>query len=172
MPSQTAATGPFDLWKDFLQNSSEFWSKAAAGSQPPDPTHLWRQFLTMWSDFWMKSFAQAPSPDTFQTAQKLWSEQLEALAQGFANLMSTEAFAAAQSKFLEQSLTWQDKLAKAMNPQTDMALRTLNLPSREQIDRLFERVTAIEERLDDLEDDTRQILRRLREKGSATPTEA
>jgi hypothetical protein len=171
MPSQTAATGPFDFWKDFLQKSSEFWSKAAAVPQPTDPTHLWGQFLSLWSDFWMRSFSQAPSPDMFQTAQKLWSEQLEALAQGFANLMGTEAFTAAQSRFLEQSLTWQDKMAKAMNPQIDMALRTLNLPSREQIDRLFERLTAIEERLDDLEDDTRQILRRLREKGPTTPTD-
>jgi uncharacterized membrane protein YccC len=172
MANQTTASSPFDVWKDFLQKSSEFWSKAAAVPQPSDPAHLWRQFVTMWSDFWMKSFAQTPSPDMFQTAQKLWSEQLEALAQGFAKMMGTEAFATAQSKFLEQSLTWQDKLAKAMNPQIDMALRTLNLPSREQIDRLFERCTAIEERLDDLDDAMRQILRRLREKGPAAPTDA
>jgi hypothetical protein len=53
-----------------------------------------------------------------------------------------------------------------------MALRALNLPSREQIDRLFERVIGIEERLDDLEDNTRQILRRLREKSSTTPADS
>jgi hypothetical protein len=53
-----------------------------------------------------------------------------------------------------------------------MALRALNLPSREQIDRLFERIIGIEERLDDLEDDTRQILRRLRDKRSTPPSDA
>jgi len=53
-----------------------------------------------------------------------------------------------------------------------MALRALNLPSREQIDRLFERIIGIEERLDDLEDNTRQILRRLRDKSSAPPPDA
>ena len=53
-----------------------------------------------------------------------------------------------------------------------MALRALNLPSREQIDRLFERIIGIEERLDDLEDNTRQILRRLRDKSSTTPPDA
>ena len=171
MASQTPASGLFDVWKDFIHKSSDFWSNAAAVPQPADPAHLWGQFLSMWSDFWMKNFAQTPSPDMFQTAQKLWSEQLEALAQGFANMMGTEAFATAQSKFLEQSLTWQDKMAKAMNPQIDMALRTLNLPSREQIDRLFERLTAIEDRLDDIDDTTRQIWRRLREKSAAAPTE-
>ena len=37
-----------------------------------------------------------------------------------------------QSKFFEQALAWQDRAAKAANPQIDMALRALNLPSREQ----------------------------------------
>jgi hypothetical protein len=69
-------------------------------------------------------------------------------------------------------LAWQDRAAKAANPQIDMALRALNLPSREQIDRLFERIIGIEERLDDLEDNTRQILRRLRDKSSTTPPDA
>ena len=140
--------------------------------QPPDPAQAWRQFLGLWSDFWSKTFTQTTSPDVFQAAQKMWSEQLETLAQGFANVMGTEAFSTMQSKAFEQSLAWQDKMAKAANPQIDMALRALNLPSREQIDRLFERIIGIEERLDDLEDNTRQILRRLRERGPATPPDA
>jgi hypothetical protein len=140
--------------------------------QPPDPAQLWRQFLGMWADFWTKTFTQTPSPDLFQSAQKLWSEQLETLAQGFANVMGTDAFSTMQSKFFEQSLAWQDRLAKAANPQIDAALRALNLPSREQIDRLFERVIGLEERLDDIEDDLRHILRRLRERGPATTPEA
>ena len=163
----------FDSWKDFIQKSSTFWSQAAAVPQPPDPSQLWQQFLGMWSDFWSKTFTtQTITPDMFQTAQKMWSEQLETLAQGFANVMGTDAFSTMQSKFFEQSLAWQDKAAKAANPQIDMALRALNLPSREQIDRLFERVIGIEERLDDLEDNTRQILRRLREKSSTAPADS
>jgi len=170
MANQASTPDFLTFWKDFLHKSGDFWSQAAAVPQPSDPAQLWRQFLTMWSEFWVKSFAQPASPDLFQTAQKMWSEQLEALTQGCANMMGTEAFAAMQSKFLEQSLSWQDKLAKAVNPQLDMALRTLNLPSREQIERLFERVTGIEERLDDIEADVRQILRRVRDKSStATP---
>ena len=86
--------------------------------------------------------------------------------------MGTDAFSNMQSKFFEQALAWQDRAAKAANPQIDMALRALNLPSREQIDRLFERIIGIEERLDDLEDNTRQILRRLRDKSNTTPLDA
>ena len=172
MANQTPPTGLFDSWKDFIEKSSAFWSQAAAVPQPPDPAQMWRQFLGMWSDFWSKTFTtQTASPDMFQTAQKLWSEQLETLAQGFANVMGTDAFSTMQSKFFEQTLAWQDKATKAANPQIDMALRALNLPSREQIDRLFERIVGIEERLDDLEDNTRQILRRLRDKSSTNPSD-
>src|SRR5207248_7450110 len=145
MANQTPPSGLFDSWKDIIEISSAFWSQAAAVSQPPDPAQMWRQFLSMWSDFWSKAFTtQTASPDMFQTAQKLWSEQLETLAQGFANVMGTDAFSNMQSKFFEQTLAWQDRAAKAANPQIDMALRALNLPSREQIDRLFERIIGIE----------------------------
>ena len=99
-----------------------FWSQAAAVPQPPDPSQLWRQFLGMWSDCWSKTFTtQTTSPDMFQTAQKMWSEQLETLAQGFANVMGTDAFSTMQSKFFEQTLAWQDRAAKAANPQVRKA---------------------------------------------------
>jgi hypothetical protein len=172
MAEHTPPNAPFEFWQDFIRKSSDFWSQAAAVPQPPDPAQMWRQFLNMWSDFWIKTFAQTPSPDMFQRAQKLWSEQLETLAQGFANVMGTEAFSSMQSKFFEQSLAWQEKMAHAANPQIDSALRALNLPSREQIDRLFERVINIEDRLDDVEDNTRQILRRMREKSSTSTSES
>jgi len=50
-------------------------------------------------------------------------------------------------------------------------LRAMNLPSRSQIDRLFERVVGIEERLDDLESDSRQIRRSLKKVTDAAPPE-
>ncbi len=47
----------------------------------------------------------------------------------------------------------------------------MNLPSRSQIDRLFERMVGIEERLDDLETDSRQIRRTLRHMTDAVPND-
>jgi hypothetical protein len=75
------------------------------------------------------------------------------------------------SKFFQEQLAWQDKTAKAANPQIDGALRAMNLPSRSQIDRLFERVVGIEERLDDLESDSRQIRRSLKKVTDSALTE-
>ena len=138
--------------------------------QPPDPSHAWQQFVTMWTEFWTKALTL--SPDTIQTSQKLWMDQLETISQGFAKVMGTDSFAAMQGKFFEQQLSWQDHLTKTIQPQTDAALRALNLPSRNQMDRLFERIVHIEERLDDLETDTRLIRRALRHGNDAAPAES
>jgi hypothetical protein len=70
----------FDLWRDFLQQSSGFWAQAATVPKPPDPSEAWQQFFGMWTDFWMKAMTQ--SPDTFQDAQKLWMEQLDPTSMG------------------------------------------------------------------------------------------
>ncbi|MBI2936158.1 MAG: hypothetical protein HYY31_05075 [Chloroflexi bacterium] len=161
MTNQASTSMPFEFWKDFLQKSSDFWSKAANVTQPPDPSQLWGQFFSMWSDYWTKNFTRAPSPEMLQAGQKLWMEQLDALSQAFAKAMGNETFSAMLGKLIEQSLTWQERTASALNPQIDSALRVLNLPSRSQIDRLFDRVIGIERRLDEAEEHTREILRRL-----------
>lgn len=159
----------FDLWKDFLQQSNGFWAQAATVPKPPDPSEAWKQFFGMWTDFWMKAMTQ--SPDTFKNAQKLWMEQLDTTSKGLENVMGTDAYGAMVSKFFQEQLAWQDKAAKAANPQIDGALRAMNLPSRNQIDRLFERIIGIEERLDDLELDSRQIRRTLKKVTEPVATE-
>jgi len=169
MSTQSSNDGFFELWRDFLQQSNGFWAQAATVPKPPDPSDAWKQFFGMWTDFWMKAMTQ--SPDTFQNAQKLWMEQLDTTSKGLENVMGTEAYGSMVSKFFQEQLAWQDKTAKAANPQIDGALRAMNLPSRSQIDRLFERVVGIEERLDDLESDSRQIRRSLKRVTDAAPTE-
>lgn len=159
----------FEMWRNFLQQSSGFWSRAATVPKPPDPSEAWQQFFGMWTDFWTKAMTQ--SPETFQEAQKLWMEQLDTTSKGLENVMGTEAYGAMVSKFFQEQLAWQDKAAKATNPQIDAALRAINLPSRSQIDRLFERLVGIEERLDDLETDARQIRRTLRKMAEPSPTD-
>ena len=96
-------------------------------------------------------------PEAFQNAQKQWSEQLEAMAKTFADIMGTEAFANVLGRYMEQSLVWQVRAANAAEPQLDAMLKSYNLPSRSQIDRLFEHVIGLEDRIDDLEDENRKL---------------
>ncbi len=158
------------FWQDCLRQSSALWSQAATAPQPPDPSHAWQQFAAVWTAFWTQ--VSTLSPDTIQTSQRLWMDQLETMAHGFTKVMGTDTFAAMQGKFFEQQLRWQEQLTKTLHPQTDTALRALNLPSRNQMERLFERLVSIEERLDDLETDTRLIRRVLRHGNEAVPTES
>ena len=158
--STSSHNGFYELYRDFLQQSSGFWARAATVPKPPDPSEIWQQFYTMWTEFWTKSVTQ--SPDTFQAAQQLWMEQLDTASKGLENIMGTEAYGSAVSRFFQEQLAWQDKIAKTANPQIDGALRAFNLPSRSQMNRLFERMVGMEERLDDLETESRQIGRSLR----------
>lgn len=132
-----------------------------AGFAPPfgasDPTAMWQQFFNLWSQQWSQLLASSPGPQTFSDAQKQWNEQLEAMAKAFADTMSTEDFAKALGKYMEQGLHAQERMADAMNPQIDAMLRTLNMPSRSQMNRLFVHVLSIEERLDDMEDEIRKL---------------
>lgn len=99
----------------------------------------------------------APGPEVLLNAQKQWAEQLEAMAKMFAEVMGTEAFASMLGKYMEQSLVWQQRVLKQTEPQQDAMLKSLNMPSRSQIDRMFERVIGLEERLDDIEDENRKL---------------
>ena len=179
MTNQNTSPNPFDLWKDMFQKSTEAWSQAASpagGFTPPsgfgpfqgfnpfpsnDPQQMWQQFFSSWSDQWTKNQAGAHGPDVSQEAQKQWTEQLESMARTFAETMGSDAFSSMLGKSLEQSLTLQQRFSKEMKPHLDDALQTFNIPSRSQMDRLFERVIGLEERLDDLEQNTRKIMKLL-----------
>ena len=122
-----------------------------------DVTGMWQQFFNQWLQQWGQLMAASPSAQTLSDAQKQWNEQLEAMAKTFADTMSTEDFAKALGKYMEQGLHAQERVADAMNPQIDAMLRTYNMPSRSQMNRLFVHVLGIEERLDDLEDEIRKL---------------
>ncbi len=185
MTTESTAANPFEYWKEMTQNWTEVWTKNG-GSWPnfdtanmfnqfqsfnpfqqSDPYQVWQQVLKQYfdscSEFWIKNLSGAASPDVFKDAQRKWMEQLETLANSFSEAMSTEAYSSMLGKTIEQGLTLQDKFYQAVNPQTDAALKAFNLPSRSQMDRLFERVIGIEERLEELEEENRQLLQRLKD---------
>ena len=179
MTNQGTSSNPFELWQEMFKKSTEAWSQPAGpaagfsplsgfgsfqGSSPfpsQDPQQMWQQFFNSWSEFWTKNQANSAGPDVFKDAQKQWTEQLESMARTFAETMGSEAFSSMLGKSLEQSLTMQQRYSKEMKPHLDDALQAFNLPSRSQIDRLFERVIGLEEHLDDLEENTRKILKNL-----------
>lgn len=166
MPHANPMTTFFDTWTEMSQHNSTFWWQAATALPPPDTAQQWQQWFTPWMDFWGKTSAAVPSPDVFQAAQKQWAEQLEALAQTLARVMGTEDFAAMQSKCIAQQLAWQDNLVQALHPHIDMVLRLYNLPSREQMERLFERLISLETRFDDVETELRQLRSRMQEQSA------
>ena len=142
------------------------------GFTPPfggnDVTAMWQQFFNLWLQQWNQALAAGAAPQTLSDVQKRWNEQLEAMAKAFADTMSTEDFAQTLGKYMEQGLHAQERVADAANPQIDAMLRTFNMPSRSQMNRLFVHVLSIEERLDDMEDEIRKLRREQEASRSST----
>ena len=137
------------------------------GQFPPfvpfnDIQQVWQQFYSAWAEQTRQAMSAGTSgQEVIFNAQKQWSEQLEAMAKTFAEVMGTEQFASLLGRYMEQSLVWQERMANASDPQMDTMLRAYHLPSRGQIDRLFERVIGLEDRIDDLEDESRKLRKHL-----------
>ena len=123
-----------------------------------DLQQMWQQFFNGWAEQAQKAMAAGtPGPDALINAQKQWSEQLEAMARMFAETMGTEAFASIMGRYMKQTLVWQQRMSNSSEPQMDSMLRAFHLPSRGQIDRMFERVIGLEDRIDDPEDENRRL---------------
>ena len=123
-----------------------------------DLQQMWQQFYGKWAEQVQQVMASGtPGPEVLLNAQKQWTEQLETMAKTFAEAMGTEAFANMLGRYMEQTLVWQQRMDKATEPQQDTMLKALNMPSRGQIDRMFERVIGLEDRIDDLEDENRKL---------------
>ena len=134
----------------FAQFASPFFNN--------DIQQMWQQFYNTWAEQTQKAMeTEGQGQEAFLNAQKKWSEQLEAMAKTFAEVMGTESFASMLGRYMEQTLVWQQRMANATEPQQDAMLKSMNMPSRGQIDRLFERVIGLEDRIDDLEDENRKL---------------
>ncbi len=134
--------------------------------QSVTPEQVWQQlfqhYAQSWSDFMTKNAGAAPTADVFRQAERNWLGQLDSIGKELAATMSTEEFSRNLGATLEQSLAAQERLKRASEEEVNGFLSVFQLPSRGQIERLFQRVIAIEERLDDAEDDNRELLKQLK----------
>ena len=118
---------------------------------------MWQQLYQVWAEQARQMMANPSFPQSLSEAEKQWAQGLESLASTFAKSMSTEEFSQALGKYMEQVLVWQGKLARESNPQIDAALRAWNMPSRAQIDRMFERIIGLEGQIESLSDAVRKL---------------
>ncbi|MCA9219024.1 MAG: hypothetical protein KDA71_01785 [Planctomycetales bacterium] len=76
---------------------------------------------------------------------------LDAWAKAMTEMVNTDAFAEAQGASLDAWLSSSAPLRKAMENALAQSMAQVNLPSRDDISRLAERLTNIEMRLDDMD---------------------
>jgi len=84
---------------------------------------------------------------------------LDAYAKMMVELVNTDAYAEAQGAMLDAWLANSAPFRKAMESAMSQTMANLNLPSRDDISRLAERLTNIEMRLDDMDAKLDEALR-------------
>ena len=174
--AQAAGTTANPFWAPFFGAAPGGTAPGFGGTAGPNPfgqsatppfmfndlQQTWQQFFNGWAEQAQRAMSSGtPGPEAFFNAQKQWSEQLEAMAKTFAEVMGTESFASMLGRYMEQTLVWQQRMVNNSEPQMDSLLKAYNMPSRGQIDRMFERVIGLEDRIDDLEDENRKLRRQL-----------
>ena len=103
-----------------------------------DPTGVFKQMRDAGLDNWSKSMVE---------------------------LVNTEAYAEASGKMLDAWLSSSGPFRKGIESAMKQALINMNLPIRDDVTRLAERLTNIEMRLDDLDAQIGQVLRVARKGG-------
>jgi len=84
---------------------------------------------------------------------------LDAYAKAMVELVNTDAYAEAQGAMLDAWLSNSSPFRKAMENAVSQTMANLNLPSRDDVSRLAERLTNIEMRLDDMDAKLDETLR-------------
>lgn len=88
---------------------------------------------------------------------------MSAWAKSMIDMVNTDAYAEASGSMLDSWLANSGPFRHAIEKSMAQSLSTLNLPSRDDITRLAERLTNIEMRLDDLDAKLDETLRQHRE---------
>jgi polyhydroxyalkanoic acid synthase PhaR subunit len=101
-----------------------------------------------------------PAPtDAFELWRQIYEANERAWNAALEKAMAAPSFAQAQGKFLEAALAAQ----KTVRDNMRSYLEAINVPTREDIARLGELITGLEEKLDQLDDRLRSIESSLRE---------
>lgn len=91
------------------------------------------------------------SPDPFQQWQQYRDQMLDIWARNMAEYVGTDAFAKSLGDYLDNSLRTSGPFKDAFDQWAQASLAALNMPSRQEVLSIAERLNGLEMRLDDLE---------------------
>ena len=97
--------------------------------------------------------------------KEMRDSNMDAWAKAMGDLVHSDAYAAATGAMLDAWLAGSGPFREAIQNAMSQSLNQLNMPTRDEVTRLAERLTNIEMRLDDLDGKLDETLRRM---GKAT----
>lgn len=105
--------------------------------------------------------SRKPSPaeaDVTALWRQMYDQQMETWSKAISDATGTEQFAAALGKQLETYLNAQGVMQKNLQQFMDRSLKTMNLPTRNDVTRLAEQIVALEAKVDSVEEKLDEVL--------------
>ncbi len=96
---------------------------------------------------------EASLPDPFELWRHYYEANEQAWTKAMKDVITTPGYAEAQGKMLETFLSFQKMMRDSMTAQ----LGSFNIASRDDVSRLGELITGLEEKIDQLDDRMRQL---------------
>jgi hypothetical protein len=149
MSEATKTQDLFSLWQRSMEQNMDSRKTLIGQPQKPDMFQFWSQSL--------EALTRALQPgantaDVFAQWKKLMDEVVEAWSKVLEEAMETEAFAATMGKSLDQYLNTVGPMRKSLQSGSEEFLRTMNLPSRQQITGLASQIVSMDARLEAIEE--------------------
>ncbi|MSQ13530.1 MAG: hypothetical protein EXR47_05290 [Dehalococcoidia bacterium] len=166
-------TDLFQQWQKSATDTAQMWANLYSKRPEADPLEGYRQMSEVWLKAFSGAFKQQVAPTDPESLRKFMDESLEMWTKTFADMMGGQDYSTAMGQLLAQNLAAQGSLRKAIEPQMEETLRTLNIPSRKQVLAVAEQLKAIEQRLEDMEERLEDVQATLaRSSASAAETAA
>lgn len=149
------------FWKRQVEAGTNAWVEAIARGEGADPAQVWRPFVDQSIAAWAAVMAQGPvSPQLMAQWKQFLDQWIAAWGEALESAMKTETFGRALGQYLEQWLNAQAPTRKAAAEMSTTALEALGLPTRADLAAVA-RVTAdLDDRLERLEDQLRDLATR------------
>ncbi len=168
-------TDLFQQWQKSATDAAQSWANVYSKRPEADPLDGYRQMSEVWLKAFSGAFKQQVAPTDPESLRKFMDESLEMWTKTLAEMMGGQDYGTSMGQLLAQNLATQGSLRKALEPQMEELLRTLNIPSRKQVVAAAEQLKAIEQRLEDMEErleDVQATLARSSSPAAAAPAAA
>lgn len=161
MTEAAGAEALLNFWKTQMEEATKTWARAVGQAQTVDAAEFWRPVMDPAINAWAEVLARGPaSPDLMGQWKQFLDQWIDAWGKALEAAMQTDAFAQALGRYLDQWVAFQAPARQTASEMSEMTAAALGVASRNDIAAMRRQLTDLEDRLDEMQEQMRTLLRR------------